>query len=108
MKTWFITGASRGLGLEIARAALEAGHNVVATARKPEQLLDVLTGYDNRLVTVQLDVTSHAMVESAVNAALTRFGHLDVLVNNAGFGQLGAFEELSSELIRKQFESPRV
>ncbi|MCZ3384938.1 oxidoreductase [Kosakonia sp. SOY2] len=105
MKTWFITGASRGLGLEIARAALEAGHNVVATARKPEQLLDVLTGYDDRLATVQLDVTSHAMVESAVKAALTRFGRLDVLVNNAGFGQLGAFEELSPELIRKQFDT---
>ncbi|PLZ00404.1 short-chain dehydrogenase/reductase [Burkholderia sp. WAC0059] len=105
MKTWLITGANRGLGLEIARSALEAGHSVVATARKPEQIPAVLTGYGDRLAAVPLDVTSNASVSSAVKVAVDRFGRIDVLVNNAGFGQLGFFEEVSSELVRKQFDT---
>ncbi|MEX1827477.1 oxidoreductase [Luteibacter sp. CQ10] len=105
MKTWFITGASRGLGLEIARSALDAGDNVVATARKPEPLERLLDGHGDRIARVAMDVTSEASIDAAVTAALERFGRIDVLVNNAGFGQLGAFEELSTERIRAQFET---
>lgn len=102
-KTWFITGASRGLGLEVARAALEAGDDVVATARQPEQVRDSLSEHHDRLLSIALDVTDNTSVNGAVEAALGRFGHLDVLVNNAGYGQLGAFEELSTTAIEQQF-----
>jgi len=103
MKTWFITGASRGLGLEIARAALEAGDQVVATARKPEQVCAGLATFGNRLLASRLDVTDEASVETAISAALERFGRIDVLVNNAGYGQLGAFEQQSVPAINRQF-----
>lgn len=105
MKTWFITGASRGLGLEIARAALEAGDQVVATGRKPEQVEAGLAGSGERLLALKLDVTDQGSIEAAVDAASTRFGSIDVLVNNAGYGQLGAFEQLSVAAIERQFET---
>ncbi|MCQ2003491.1 oxidoreductase [Rhizobium sp. NRK18] len=103
MKTWFITGANRGLGLEIARVALEAGDSVTATARDPKQIDKLLEGFAGRLHTLPLDVTDRAAVDEAVNAAKERFGRIDVLVNNAGYGQLGAFEEISSETVSRQF-----
>lgn len=104
MKTWFITGASRGLGLEIARAALEAGDQVVATARKPEQVEAGLAGQaDGRLLALTLDVTDQAAIDAAVTDASKRFGSIDVLVNNAGYGQLGAFEQLTVAAIDRQF-----
>ncbi|WP_025597341.1 oxidoreductase [Burkholderia sp. WSM2230] len=103
MKTWFITGASRGLGLEIARAALGNGDQVAATARNPAQVAEALDGYGERLFPVRLDVTDIAAVQAAVSEAVERFGRIDVLVNNAGYGQLGAFEETSDEAIRRQF-----
>ncbi|TCG02349.1 short-chain dehydrogenase/reductase [Paraburkholderia strydomiana] len=101
MKTWFITGASRGFGLEIARAALAAGDQVVATARKPEQLESVLAG--DRLLVLPLDVTDELSIRSAVDRAVQKFTRIDVLVNNAGYGQLGAFEQLSAAAIDRQF-----
>ncbi|TDN62381.1 oxidoreductase [Paraburkholderia sp. BL10I2N1] len=101
MKTWFITGASRGFGLEIARAALAAGDRVVATARKPEQLESVLAG--DRLLVLPLDVTDELSIRSAVDRAVQKFTRIDVLVNNAGYGQLGAFEQLSAAAIDRQF-----
>lgn len=103
MKTWFITGANRGLGLEIARAALAAGDSVVATARDPQQIHKALEGSADWLHTIPLDVTDRAAVDEAVNAAKERFGRIDVLVNNAGYGQLGAFEEIASETVSRQF-----
>lgn len=103
MKTWFITGASRGLGLEIARAALEAGDQVVATGRKPEQVEAGLAGSGERLLALKLDVTDQGSIEASVDAASARFGSIDVLVNNAGYGQLGAFEQLSVAAIERQF-----
>jgi NAD(P)-dependent dehydrogenase (short-subunit alcohol dehydrogenase family) len=103
MKTWFITGANRGLGLEIARAALEAGDTVVATARDPQQIDKALEGFADRLQTIPLDVTDRAAVDRAVNSAKERFGRIDVLVNNAGYGQLGAFEEIAPETVSQQF-----
>lgn len=104
MKTWFITGATRGLGLETARAALASGDNVVATAREIARLADALPASD-RLLCQPLDVTDEKSIESAVAAGVSRFGRIDVLVNNAGYGQLSAFEETSPEAIERQFET---
>jgi NAD(P)-dependent dehydrogenase (short-subunit alcohol dehydrogenase family) len=94
-KVWFVTGASRGLGAEIAKGILAAGDSLVATARKTEAL-DYLGAPEN-LLKVALDVTNEAQVEKAVSAALARFGRIDVVVNNAGYGLLGAVEESSAE-----------
>lgn len=105
MKTWFITGASRGLGLEIARAALAGGDQVVATGRNATNIVEALGGDENRILAVALDVTDTASIEAAVDAAVERFGRIDVLVNNAGYGQLGAFEELSEGAIERQFQT---
>ncbi|WP_206614015.1 SDR family NAD(P)-dependent oxidoreductase [Paenirhodobacter populi] len=104
MKTWLITGASRGIGLEIARAALRSGDQVVATARKPEQVKAGLAGEDDsRLLSLALDITDQSAIEAAVDAASKRFGRIDVLVNNAGYGQLGVFEQQSVAAIKRQF-----
>jgi NAD(P)-dependent dehydrogenase (short-subunit alcohol dehydrogenase family) len=100
-ETWFITGAGRGMGVDIARAALDAGHAVVATGRNTDAVRAALGDADNLLV-VELDVTSLASAEAAVHAALERFGRLDVLVNNAGNFYAGFFEELSPEQIERQ------
>lgn len=103
MRTWFITGANRGLGLEVARAALDAGDNVVATARKPDEIENALEGFADKLQTIPLDVTDHKAIAEAVSVAHARFGRIDVLVNNAGYGQLGAFEEVAPEAVTRQF-----
>ena len=105
-KTWFITGATRGLGKEIALAALDAGENVVATGRKAADVENALAEAraGARLLAVALDVTDASPAE-AVKAALERFGCIDVLVNNAGFGQLGFFETLTPEQIEAQYRT---
>lgn len=95
MKTWFITGASRGFGLRIAKLALEQGDNVVATARRAEAVIEAL-GNRERLLALPLDVTDEAQAEAAAVAAVEAFGSIDVLLNNAGFGLLGAVEEASA------------
>jgi NAD(P)-dependent dehydrogenase (short-subunit alcohol dehydrogenase family) len=98
---WFITGAGRGMGVDIAQAALAAGHAVVATGRNTEALAGAL-GEDDDLHVVELDITSLASAEAAAQAALDRFGRIDVLVNNAGNFYAGFFEELSPEQIERQ------
>ena len=103
-KVWFITGAGRGLGVDIAEAALAAGHAVVATARNAESVSKAL-GEHNDLLAVDLDVTYPAAAAAAVNAAVERFGRLDVLVNNAGSFQAGFFEEMAPEAFRAQIET---
>ncbi|GAA1403855.1 oxidoreductase [Catellatospora coxensis] len=105
MTTWFITGASRGFGLEIARQALQRGDNVVATARDPQVAEKSLPGFAEQLLAVELDVTSEAQARAAVAAASARFGGIDVLVNNAGRGLLGAVEEASDAEVRAVFET---
>ena len=102
MKTWFITGASRGFGALIAKAALDAGDAVVATARNPDDVSKALGNHDN-LLAVPLDVTDQGQANDAVAAAIKRFGRIDVLINNAGFGVVGAVEEASAEEIQRVY-----
>jgi len=102
-KTWFITGASRGLGAEIARAALRAGDRVVAAGRSRAAVSDCLGPDSDQLLAVELDVNNEAQAQAAVDAAVLRFGSIDVLVNNAGYGHLGLFEETSVQDVQTQF-----
>ena len=99
-RVWFITGAGRGMGVDIAQAALAAGHAVVATGRNTEAVADAVGEADDLLV-VELDITSLASAEAAVQAAVDRFGRIDVLVNNAGNFYAGFFEELTPEQIER-------
>jgi NAD(P)-dependent dehydrogenase (short-subunit alcohol dehydrogenase family) len=100
-KIWLITGAGRGMGVDIAQAALAAGHAVVATGRDVEAVAEAVGSADDLLV-VELDITSPASVQTAVQAAVARFGRVDVLVNNAGNFYAGFFEELTPEQIERQ------
>jgi NAD(P)-dependent dehydrogenase (short-subunit alcohol dehydrogenase family) len=103
-KVWLVTGASRGIGLEIARVLLNAGNKVVATARNQKAVEDALGTSDN-LLAVKLDVTNPEDAQAAVAKAKEKFGRIDVLLNNAGYGQLGWFETTSDKQIRNQFET---
>jgi len=103
-KVWLITGAGRGMGVDIARAALKDGNKVVATGRNTEKVAKAI-GADENLLVVKLDVTSTADAEAAVKAALDRFGRIDVLVNNAASFYAGFFEELSMEQIDRQVQT---
>jgi len=100
-KVWFITGAGRGMGVEIAKAALAAGNAVVATGRNTDTVADALGEADD-LLAVRLDITSRTDAEAAVQAAVDRFGRIDVLVNNAANSQMGYFEEISPEAFERQ------
>ncbi len=100
-KTWFITGAGRGMGVDIARAARDAGHAVVATGRDPDAVARVLGAADD-LLAVKLDVTRPADAAAAARAAVERFGRIDVLVNNAANFHAGYFEELTPEQVERQ------
>jgi NAD(P)-dependent dehydrogenase (short-subunit alcohol dehydrogenase family) len=100
-RVWLVTGAGRGMGTDIATAALDAGHAVVATGRDTNAVTTAIGEHDDLLV-VRLDVTSADEAEAAVNAAVERFGHLDVLVNNAGNFFAGFFEELSPAQVEAQ------
>jgi NAD(P)-dependent dehydrogenase (short-subunit alcohol dehydrogenase family) len=104
-RVWLITGSSLGLGHQIARAALERGDRVVATARRPESLDELVASAPERALAVSLDVTRAAQIESAVAAALERFGRIDVLVNSAGYGSVGAVEEIEMDDLRAQMET---
>jgi len=114
MSVWFITGAGRGLGLDIAKAALAAGHKVVATGRNTEKVAravgkaENLLGKAENLLIVKLDVTSAADAEAAAHATLDRFGRIDVLVNNAASFFAGYFEELSAEQMQLQLSTSLV
>jgi NAD(P)-dependent dehydrogenase (short-subunit alcohol dehydrogenase family) len=103
-KVWLITGAGRGMGVEIAKAALAAGHKVVATGRNTESVAKAL-GEDDNLLIVKLDITKQADADAAVNAAIQKFGSIDVLVNNAANFIAGFFEELTQDEIAQQLQT---
>jgi NAD(P)-dependent dehydrogenase (short-subunit alcohol dehydrogenase family) len=103
-KVWFITGAGRGMGIDIAKAALAAGHAVVASGRNPERVSAAIGAHDD-LLAVKLDVTDPADAQAAVTAAVERFGRIDVLVNNAGNFYAGFFEEITPQDVRAQVET---
>ena len=106
-KVWFITGAGRGMGVDIGKAALAAGNAVVATGRNPETVATAV-GTTDDLLAVKLDVTSLSDAEAAVQSAVERFGHIDVLVNNAGNFEAGFFEELTPEQMERQLTTTLV
>ena len=104
-KTWFITGASKGFGFEITKAALEAGDKVVATVRNNASALYASLNEDANLFVVEMDVTKEPHVKDAVGKAIDHFGNLDIIVNNAGYGIVGAIEEVSDSEARKQYDT---
>ncbi len=105
MSSWLITGCSTGIGREIARAALEAGHQVAVTARKVEAVQDFVADFGDRALALPLDVTDNAQIASVVAATHEAFGGIDVLVNNAGYGYLSAVEEGEETEIRALFDT---
>jgi NAD(P)-dependent dehydrogenase (short-subunit alcohol dehydrogenase family) len=104
-RVWFITGTSSGLGRALAEAALDRGSRVVATARQTERIADLEQRFGDRAITLPLDVTDADQARTAIDAAVRAFGRIDVVVNNAGYGALGALEELSDEELHSQFET---
>ena len=104
-KTWMVTGCSSGFGEVIAQELLSRGQNVVVTARKPETLDALIAAWPETALGVKLDVTLPAEIAAAVKAGLERFGKIDVLVNNAGYGQMGAVENAPMEMARAIMET---
>jgi NAD(P)-dependent dehydrogenase (short-subunit alcohol dehydrogenase family) len=102
---WLITGCSTGFGRELARLVLERGWRATVTARDPTQVADIAEGHGERALVAALDVTDRAQVAAAVAATLQRFGRIDVLVNNAGYGYLAAIEEGEDDAVRAMFET---
>src|ERR1700730_9945222 len=96
-KVWLVTGSANGLGRNIAEAVLESGDRLVATARDPRRLDDLVRKFGERVRTAPLDVTDESAAQAAVQVATDTFGRLDVVVNNAGFGEIAPFEQLSAE-----------
>ncbi|MGQ4273075.1 oxidoreductase [Terrihabitans sp. B22-R8] len=101
---WFITGCSTGFGRELARHTLALGYPTIVTARRPDQVADIVSGHDDIALSLPLDVTNPDDVKAATEAALERFGRIDVLVNNAGIGYFGSFEESEIDKVRRMFE----
>ncbi len=104
-KVWLITGSSRGLGRDLAGAVLAAGDRLVATARDPEQLREIVAAAPDRAIAVKLDVTRAEDARAAVQAAVAKFGRLDVLVNNAGYANVNSVEDVSEDDFRTQVET---
>lgn len=104
-KTYLLTGSARGLGRSIAIAILDAGHQLIATARKPAHLADLVERYGERILPVALDVTDFAAAQAAVQAGVDRFGRLDVVINNAGFATVGSVEDMPMQAIASQLNT---
>lgn len=104
MKVWFITGTATGLGHELVKLLLKRGDKVCATSRTPEKLVSSIGPISESFLPIKMDLMSEESIKSGVAKAIEHFNHIDVLVNNAGFGHTGTFEETSEEVIRKNFE----
>jgi NAD(P)-dependent dehydrogenase (short-subunit alcohol dehydrogenase family) len=104
-KVWLVTGSSRGLGLEIAKAVLAGGDRLVATARNPKQLQTLVDRYGDRVRAVELDVTESVQARAAVEVARSAFGRLDVVVNNAGYANVNSIEDVAEDDFRAQIET---
>lgn len=104
-KVWFITGSSRGLGKSLTEAVLKNGDKVAATARDPKQLHEFTEKFPDQILPIQLDVTDNEQIYAAVATAITHFGKIDVLVNNAGFGITGAAEAFTDEQVKSQLDT---
>ncbi|KAH0791548.1 SDR family oxidoreductase [Histomonas meleagridis] len=104
MKVWFVTGTSTGIGHELVKLLLARGDKVIATSRTPEKLIASIGPVSENFLPIALDLNSEENIKSVVSKSIEHFGHIDVLVNNAGYGQNGTFEETSEESIRKNFE----
>lgn len=104
-QVWLITGSSRGLGRALAEAVLAAGHSLIATARNPEHLADLVESHGDQVRAVALDVTDPSDAAAAIQTAIDAFGRLDVLVNNAGYGDVGSIEDTSLADFRAQIET---
>ena len=105
MSSWLVTGCSTGIGRAIAVAALDAGHSVLVTARRPDAVQDLVDAHPGRAVAAALDVTDRAQIDAAVAVARSAFGRIDVLVNNAGYGYLSAVEEGDDDEVRALFDT---
>ena len=105
IKTFFLTGSSRGLGRSIATAILDAGHQLIATARNPRQLDDLGVKYGDRIFAVALDVTDFEAAQRAVQLGLEKFGKIDTVINNAGFANVGSVEDMPMSAIESQFQT---
>ena len=103
-KVWFITGCSTGFGRELAKLVLASGYKAAVTSRNPNDVRDIVTQYPDTSIAIQLDVTKPVEIKNAVKQARQKFGHIDVLVNNAGIGYFGAIEESEDEEVRRMFE----
>lgn len=103
-KIWFITGCSTGFGRELANQLLSQGYQVAVTARNTKDIQDIVSGHENQALALELDVTKPEQVNSAVQKAISHFGRIDVLVNNAGIGYFAAVEESEDEEVRRMFE----
>lgn len=103
-KVWFITGASKGMGLGITKEVLESGGKVIATSRNTDQILEKFLDYKDNLLPVKLDITNEKDVENAISKGIEKFGQIDVVVNNAGYNLLGNIEELSDGEFRKTMD----
>ncbi|MGG4130507.1 oxidoreductase [Paenibacillus illinoisensis] len=103
-KVWFITGCSTGFGRQIAVQAIEAGYKVVVTARRVEQIQDIVSGHEENTLALPLDVTNDDQIKDAVQQTIDKFGRIDVLVNNAGIGYFSSVEESLEEETRRMFE----
>src|SRR5476649_929583 len=101
---WFITGCSTGFGRELAAHTLSLGYPTVVTARHPEQVSDLVAGHEDHALVLSLDVTQQPQIDAAVDAAIKRFGRIDVLVNNAGVGYFGSFEESDMAAVHRMFD----
>lgn len=104
-KIWFITGSSRGLGRSLTEAVLKSGDKVAATARNTDSLKDLENKYPGQVYLLKLDVTKKDEIDAAINSTIVHFGRIDVLVNNAGFGIIGAAEAFTEEQVRSQLET---